>query len=328
MPEHTLSVLILYYAGKNADDEDTLEGVKGIAEALTRLKYPVQKFRVTEKNWEQAVKIPADVVFNFVEDETWTLYEKVGRALEKVGRAQVGHDIECFAYAVNKVAIKKKLKLLHLPTPRFQIITKKTDLQNLHLHFPIILKPSHQHAGIGISQTSVVKNNSQLVSQIKFIQKQFPEELIAEEYIPGREIHVTIIGNGNQLIVLPLCEIGFLRKFKKNWSVYTYKAKWDKKSWEYWDARVSAPAKMPVSLTDKIKKIATNAYKGFHLRDIARFDVRVDTQGNPFIIDVNTNPSLNVYDTEDATIASVKAYHWTYDHFIKTLVGITFGRVN
>lgn len=322
-----ISVVILYYAGTNADDEDTIEGVKGIAESLKRIGYPAKKVRVTKKNWKHAVKTPGDVVFNFVEDETWELYEKVGKRLEALGRAQVGHDTKSFRYTNNKALIKRRMQKLKISTPKFKIFRDASSINNDKLTYPLILKPVREHAGIGISQNSVVKTEKEFKRRMKFLAKNFPGEVIAEEYIKGREVHVTIIGNGKDLTVLPLCEIGFGGKFRKNWSVYTYQAKWDKKSWEYWDARVSAPAKIPAAPTKKIKALALKAYKAFECKDIARFDVRVDTSGKPFLVDVNINPSLNYYDTEDATVASVKAHHWTYDHFIKTLVGITYKRV-
>ncbi len=322
-----ISVVILYYAGGGIDDEDTVSGVKGLEESLKRSKYPVQKIRVMKKNWQQAVKAPGDVVFNFVEDETWELYEKVSHSLEKLGRAQVGHDLKSLRYSIQKTLIKKRMRQLGISTPNFTILTPKSNINDNRLTYPLILKPAHEHAGIGISQESVVKNQNALKKRVRYLFKHYPGDVIAEEYIKGREIHVTILGNDNNILVLPFCEETFGGKFTKYWSIYSYKAKWDKTSWEYWDARVSAPAKISKQLTQKIKTLASNAYKVFGLRDIARIDVRIDENNTPYIIDLNMNPSLNVYDTEDATVASVKAHHWTYDHFVKTLAGITYERV-
>lgn len=322
-----LSVVILYYAGNKPDDEDTLEGVKGIEESLRKSQYPVTKIRVTKDNWQEAVQTPGDVVFNFVEDETWQLYTKVAYRLEALGRAQVGHDRKSIKYSIRKIPLKRRLQKLGISTPNFKIFTRSSTVKANGLKYPLIIKPSREHAGIGISQNSVVTNEQKLKKQVNYLFKHYPGEVIAEEYLNGREIHVTILGNDNDLLVLPLCEIRFGAKFTPNWSVYTYKAKWDKKSWEYWDARVDSPAKISSRLAKKIKKLAVGAYKAFELRDIVRIDVRVDKNQQPFLVDININPSLNVYDTEDATVASVKAHHWSYDHFIKTLLTIAYRRV-
>lgn len=323
-----ISVAILYYAGTSDDDLDTMQAAKGIEKSLTRLGHSVRKRAVTKKNWLRAVKTPGDVVFNLVEDDTWELYLKVGKRLEAMGRAQVGHDMKCLKYTTRKALIKRRMKQLGIRTPNYKIIdrTSKTSLPD-GLKFPMIVKPSAQHAGIGISQDSVVVIQDALDKQMKSIFDQFPGEIVIEEYIQGREIHVTICGNGEHPSVLPLCEIGFEGKFHYNWSVYTYKAKWDKKSWEYWDARVSAPAKLPRELQRSIKTLATRAYKAFACRDIARMDVRIDENGQPFLVDVNMNPSLNYYDQEDATLASAYAMKWTYDQFLETIVATTYKRV-
>lgn len=321
------SAAILYYAGTHDDDKDTLEAVKGLEEALQRLKIPVTKTAVNRENWQKAVKIPGDVVFNFVEDDTWELYLSVAERLEDLHRAQVGHDLSGLKYTIEKALIKKSLAKLGLSTPEFKIFKRKSKISDMGLKYPLIIKPSHQHAGIGISQRSVVTNFSELVKQVKYLLANFPGEVIAEEFIKGREIHVTILGNGKKVLVLPLCEIGFLGKFSDHWGIYTYEAKWDKKSWEYWDARVDAPAAIGAKLRTKIENLTKKAYQAFKCRDIARMDVRVSEHLEPFIVDVNMNPSLNFYDGQDATVASVYAQGWSYDKFIENLISLTYKRV-
>jgi D-alanine-D-alanine ligase len=326
---HPLSVAILYYSGTNEDDEDTIAGVKGIEESLKRTGHNVTKIIVTEKNLEQSLSTPADIVFNFVEDDSWELYEKVAFGLEKLHRAQVGHDITGLAYAIKKTPIKRMMKDMYIATPDFKIFSENSKIINQGtLRFPVIIKPCNQHAGIGISQDSVVTNAADLKSKVKHIIRMYPGDVMAEEYIDGREIHVTLLGNGKQLTVLPYCEIGFKGEFKNHWNVYTYKAKWSKSTWEYDDARVDAPAKIPTALQANIKKLALNAYGAFKCRDIARFDIRIDKHGTPFIVDLNMNPSINYYDDQDATLASVYALGWTYDRFIEKLLAITYARVH
>lgn len=328
MQKNPLSVAILYYAGTHKDDEDTISGVKGIQESLKRTDHPVKKFIVTKQNWKQALTTPGDIVFNFVEDDTWELYEKIGYGLERLHRAQVGHDIAGFKYAVRKSPVKRLMKTKSISTPAFKIFTphsKRIDSGNLR--FPVIIKPSSQHAGIGITQQSVVTNQRELMGQVAEMFRRYPGEVIAEEYVRGREIHVSILGNGNRLIVFPFCEIEFKGKFASHWSVYTYDAKWAKKTWEYDDARVNAPATITQGLAARIKTLSVRAYRAFKCRDIARIDVRVDEKKTPFLVDVNMNPSINYYDDQDATLASVYARGWTYDQFIERLIAITYARL-
>lgn len=328
MKNKKLSAAILYYVGTHEDDEDTLDGVKGVKESLDRTGHQVTIASVTNNNWQKALHTPGDVVFNFVEDESWELYEKVAYGLEKLHRAQLGHDMAGLPYAIKKTPIKHMMANLHVATPNFILFS--ADAKTVDpgtLQFPVIIKPATQHAGIGISQQSVVTTKHQFVSRVTEILKEFPGDVIAEEFIAGREIHVSIIGNGKDILVLPLCEIGFKGKFKTHWHVYTYDAKWVKKTWEYEDARVQSPAKLPRATQQKIKTLALKAYRALKCRDIARFDMRVDQKGTPYIIDVNMNPSINFYDEQDATLASVYALGWSYDTFIEKLLTITYTRL-
>ncbi len=324
-----LSVAILYYVGTHEDDEDTLDGVRGIEKSLKRTGHTVATMSVTGQNWLKALHIPGDIVFNFVEDEQWTLYEKIAQGLEKLHRAQFGHDLSGLKFAIEKSPVKREMVKKHINTPRFKIFSAHSKrIDPATLRFPVMIKPSHQHAGIGISQQSVVTNVKNFAAQIQSLIHEYPGEVIAEEFVSGREIHVTVIGNGRGVIVLPYCEIRFKGKFTNHWNVYTYDAKWAKQTWEYADARVLAPAKIPHVLQAKIKTLALRAYRTFMCRDIARFDMRVNEKGIPFIIDVNMNPSINYYDKQDATLASVYAFGWTYDRFIENLLAITYDRVH
>lgn len=325
---HPLSVAILYYAGTHEDDQDTITGVKGIAESLKRTGHKVRKIVVTKRNWRRAVQTPGDIVFNFVEDDTWELYELVANDLEALGRAQVGHDCKGLQYSMKKSLMKKRLHRNNISTPNFEIYTNTYINHISKLSFPVIVKPSTQHAGIGISQESVVTDVATLRRQVNTMLRQFSGEVIAEEFVSGREIHVTIIGNGRNVRVLPYCEIWFGGTFKEHWTVYTYEAKWSKKSWEYADARVAVPAKISRRLTERIRKLAVRAYHTLECRDIARLDFRIDEKETPFLVDVNMNPSINYYDDQDATLASVYALRWTYDEFIEKLLSLTHTRVS
>lgn len=326
--DYPISVAILYYGGSASDLQDTLEAVKGLQEALEERGHMVRIVQVTEKNWRKAVKIPGQVVFNLVEDETWELYSKVGIRLEEMGRAQMGHDLNCFKFITKKAWIKRKMKRQNISTPAFRIFNRRSKISQVRgLEYPLIVKPSGQHAGIGISQDSVVIDQDELFARVKYLFKHFPGEVIAEEFVDGREIHVTIIGNGNKSVTLPYCEISFGGEFKDNWDVYTYDAKWEEKSWEFWSAKAHAPAKLKRKVDEKIEKLALRAYKTFGCRDVARLDIRLDSKDRPYIVDINMNPSLNYYDDQDATIKSVEAQGWSYGEFIETLVAVTYKRV-
>lgn len=319
---------VLYYGGTSGDLIDAEEAAESISEALESRGHYVRTQSVTEKNWHQAVRIPGEVVFNFVEDERWTLYQKVGLKLEALGRAQVGNDLKAFTYTTKKARVKRRMQRMGISTPEFRIFNRTSRISQVRgLDYPLIVKPSGQHAGIGISQDSVVIDQDELVERVKYLFKRFSGEVIAEEYVDGREIHVTVLGNGRHIVVLPPCEIEFRGEFADNWDVYTYNAKWEKETWEYWDARVICPALVNKQLDVRLERLALKAYRAFGCRDLARMDIRLDKNNTPLVVDVNTNPSINGRDDQDATTASVKALGWTYEDFIETVIAITYKRV-
>lgn len=325
--DYPISVAILYYGGDAGDLQDAEQAAQSISEALATRGHQVHTQQVTDKNWLKAVRIPGEVVFNFVEDEEWELYQKVGLKLEALGRAQVGHDMRAFAYTNKKARVKRRMQRMGVSTPAFRIFNRRSQISQVRgLDYPLIVKPSGQHAGIGISQDSVVIDQDELEDRVKYLFNHFPGEVIAEEYIEGSEIHVTVLGNGSRVVALPASEIAFGGEFADNWNVYTYNAKWEKESWEYWDARIVAPAQVDQKTATKAERLAIKAFRVFNCRDIARMDIRVE-DGVPYIVDVNMNPSINNYDDQDATTASVAAVGWSYEDFIETLVAITYKRV-
>lgn len=326
--DYPITVAILYYAGTGGDMEDSIECARGIAEALEECGHQVNLVQVSEYNWRKAVRTPGEVVFNLVEDDNWQLYVKVGQKLEQLGRAQVGHDMRVFKYVIKKSRVKRRMQALGISTPAFRILNRRSSLIVRGLEYPLIVKPSGQHAGIGISQDSVVIDQDELTDRVKYLFKHFSGEVVVEEFIDGREIHITVLGNNRRLVTLPAAEIEFRGEFADNWDVYTYNAKWETNTWEYWQARVFSPARLSKKDTQRLEKLALKAYRGFGCRDIARMDIRFNEKSHKaYIVDVNMNPSLNRYDDQDATLASTLVLGWTYEEFIETLIAITYKRV-
>ncbi len=327
--DYPISVAVLYYHDTSAGDMvDEIECAEAIAEALESQGHRVRLVPVNKKNWLKAVQTPGDVVFNQVQDETWELYMKVAKRLDYLGKAQFGIDRQSLKFVLKKAFLKRKLQRLGLSTPKFKIYNRASKFtDNRSLEYPVIVKPSGTHAGLGISQDSVVIDRQELEERVKYLFKNYSGEVVAEEYIEGREIHVSVIGNGRRTITLPYAELEFKGAFADNWDIYTYNAKWEEKSWEYWDARVGAPAKVSRKLDAKIEKLALKAYRALGCRDITRFDMRIDAKDNVYILDVNLCPSINPKDDQDATLKSIEALDWTYEEFVETLVAICYKRV-
>lgn len=325
--EYPISVTILCMAEGGGDAEDTLENVESVRTALSDRGHFVRVVPVDRKNWLKAARSPGQVFFNFVEDSGWKLYTKIGCELEKLGKPQVGLDYKSYGIASCKAKLKKRLDDIGLPTPRFRVIeTKNFSATIKGLSFPLIVKPSGEHAGIGISQDSVVIDLTELRGRLRQLHKILPGQAVVEEYIDGQEIHVTVIGNGRRVMPLPFCSLDFGGDYDSNWEIYSYNAKWQKNSWEYWDVRAHAPFTFGRKVDARIDNLVKTAFKKLGCRDVVRFDLRVTSQAKPYILDVNLSPSMNKFDSQDATLASIHSLDWSYEEFIETLVVLAYKR--
>ena len=322
--DYPISVAVLY----TAFEKETVDVMEQINAALTSRGHMVRIFSVNSTNWRSAIKVSGDVVVNLIEDDVtdWKLWAGVGKQLELMGRPQVGFSLRAIRNSLNKLYMKRKLLNHNLSTPEFRVIRKKSSIHQVRgLEYPLIVKPARQHSSFGIAQDSVVIDENELIERAKFLFKRFKGEVLIEEFIEGREINVTVIGNGRRLAVLPYAELNFRGEFSDMWHVYSYDAKWNPKSWEYYSVPIICPIVFPNKIEKEIDKLVKSAFRTMYCRDIVRFDLRLDEKLKPYIIDLNVNPDLNGGDEEGCWRAA-KACGWSYADFIETLVAITYKR--
>ncbi|MDP1743487.1 MAG: hypothetical protein Q8L51_01730 [Candidatus Amesbacteria bacterium] len=322
--DYPISVAILY----TTYDPDTVEVAMQMNESLTSCGHKVRMFETTSRNWKKALRVPGDVVINWIEDENtdWKLWAKVGHNLELLHRAQLGFNSRLIPYSLSKIKMKRRLLNYGLATPAFRVIRKLGNMANFRgLNFPLIVKPAGEHASAGITQDSVVIDHKEMADQARYLFKKYGGEILVEEYIEGLELHVTVIGNKRHIIPLPYAQVNYKGEFKDNWNVYTYNAKWNNSSWEYWDAPLLCPVVLPKKVMIKIDDLVKSAFKILGCVDVVRFDIRLDNKNIPYIIDMNVNPHLGS-DNESECWRSVKALDWSYPEFIETLVAIAYKR--
>jgi D-alanine-D-alanine ligase len=161
------------------------------------------------------------------------------------------------------------------------------------LRFPLIVKPLATDASEGIAQASVVGDLTELAERVGFVHERFGQPAIAEEFIEGRELYASVIGNGDGLEVLPLTELVFDKeKNAPEERIATQSTKWDepyrrRKGIRYQFARpVSAAAK------ERIDAICRTACRSLWLRDYARIDLRLTESDEVWVLEANANPYI------------------------------------
>ncbi len=223
---------------------------------------------------EELIETRPDIVFlalhgRFGEDGT------VQGLLETMGLPYTGTGVTGSAVAMDKAITKKILKYHNIPTAEFVIVkNSSSDMSSAEsLGLPVVVKPSTQGSTIGMS---FVHSSEEMPFALK-LAFSHDREVVVERYIEGREITSGIL-NGE---ALPLVEI-----VPKS-GVYDYDAKYLTHDTEY-----ICPAKLAAQLEDRIKAIALRVFDVLHGYGYARVDFRVDKDGNPYVLEMNTLPGM------------------------------------
>lgn len=266
-----------------------------------------------------------DVVFNMVEvfNARSPLEKNVAWVLEMLDVPYTGASPTSLLVCNNK-AISKALLMFHrIKVPRFHTFyrNRKVWLPK-RLHLPAVIKPLCEEASRGISQASVVDNEDAFCERIKWIHEKMNMDAIAEEYIDGREMYVSVLGNRRVKVFMPR-ELRFGRMPQEEHRIATYKAKWDNNYRKKWNIRSVAVPKLANNLWGKISDICKRAYHVLNMQCYARFDIRVTPNQQIYMIEPNANPCLTRYDEfpEAAAKAGIP-----YTKLIQKIISLAFQR--
>ena len=282
------------------DEKDSEVQVKEVQDELLRWGMDVVLVPFT-LNLSEALKnlkdAQPDLVFNIVESvEGHGRLVHLGPALlDIVGIPYTGADANATFLASNKLISKSRFVACAIPTSRF---FSHNDLKHRPKNVAgrFIIKSVWEHASIGLGQDSVVdvQNASELAERMSMFQKRLYGECFAEAYIEGREFNLSILAGPSGPKALPPAEIIFTGYSAGQFNIMDYVAKWKADSVEYVNTmrRFDFP-KSDAPLLKRLRSIALLCWNAFDLRGYARVDFRVDRDGQPFVLEVNTNPCLS-----------------------------------
>ncbi len=209
--------------------------------------------------------------------------------------------------AMDKHITKMLAKSNGINTPNWILIKYKKDIsmslenkESKKFSYPYIVKPSNEGSTFGLT---LVENEKELEGAIELAAK-FSNEILIEEYIEGRELTVSILGNKP----LPIVEI------KPKNKIYDFECKYTSGMTDY-----IVPADISDSLTREISNEAVSIFKAIGCRHYGRVDFRLDKDNNPFLLEVNTLPGLTEHSLfpKAAEIAGL-----SFTDLIDTIIGI------
>lgn len=258
-----------------------------------------------------------DVIFNICES-IWARSEdemKMAALLDTTPFPYTGSGPVALGLAQDKALSKYILIQAGVPTPEFQLIEQLTDLETITCpEFPAIVKPAGEDGSAGIEEEAVVYGAEGLSKRVEFVLQEFKQPAIVEDFIDGRELNVSLIGNG-KYEALPISEIVFSNGKK----VCGYKAKWVEDCDEYRDTIPSCPAKLKRDQKKAVEDAAKMAAKAHQCRGYTRIDIRLSKDCIPYVIDVNPNPDLS---RDSGIIRSAGAAALSYQDLVQEILDL------
>ena len=217
-------------------------------------------------------------------------------------------------------AISKKILGYHrIHTPEFVTIARgKKIARPKRLKFPIVVKPMKEEASLGIAQASFVETDEQFNQRVQFIHESWNNDVIAEEYIEGRELYVSVLGN-HRLEVYPIRELVFREVPPDEPKMATYKAKWDEEYRKKWGLDNRFAEGLDPAVIATIQDACKRIYRLLTIDGYARLDLRLTSDNKVYFIEANPNPILAK--DEDFAQSAEKAglsYPQLVDRIIRT----------
>lgn len=244
--------------------------------------------------------------------------------LEAEGYTYTGSPPLALMVTRNKGMSKKVLAHHGVSVPAFRTFRRGESVSEApDLPFPLIVKPLQLDASEGIALVSVVNDMDKLVDRVAFIHESIGTSAIVEQFIAGRELYVSILGNGDHVEILPIGEMVFGKDISPNERIATKAAKWDEPYRDSRGIKNRMAYRIGAKARARIEEACRTAYRVLWLRDYARIDLRLDRAGVPWLIEANANPYLS-YGHEVAL--SAKKHGLSYFAFIERIVQLAAAR--
>jgi len=225
---------------------------------------------------------PTGMVFNMaygIQGEC--RYTHAPAMLEMAGVPYTGSSPLGHALALEKVITKILTVAAGVPTPRWQVMRcpeKKAEA----LRFPLVVKPIHESTSFGLH---LVRDQEELAAAVHAVVTKYEQDALVEEFIGGREVAVGLLGN-NPPECLPLVEMDF---GGRDLRAMTYDDKYHKRPDE--PAKI-CPAPLDEALAGMLREMALATFRACHCKDYARVDIRIDPEGRPLVLEINSMASL------------------------------------
>ena len=297
------------------DKESTVEAIE---QALQRLGYETERighFKALLGRIYNGYRW--DIVFNICEGLYGIGREaQVPALLDAYNIPYTFSDPLILALTLHKGMTKRIMRDSGVPTPDFAVVETGKDLNDVHLPYPLFVKPNSEGSGKGIGFNSKVHNPDELRKTCLTQWEAIAQPLLIETFLPGREFTIGILGTGEQCFLVGSMEVIFNSSAKE--SIYSYDIKTNYEQY----VTYALPEK---EIADKCNELAMKVWKALNCRDAGRIDIRLDKKGVPNFIEVNPLAGLNDVTSDLPILARMNGY--SYDFIIKTIMDSAIKRI-
>lgn len=284
------------------EEYDSTATVDALAAALRERGHEARLCGSGRRFVENVLRDPPDLVFNIAEGFGTRSREAHVPAVCEMLKIPFTHsDPLTLAVTLDKAMAKRLAASMGVATPKFAVVERASEAEDLPLAFPLIAKPLFEGSSMGIRRHSRVTDVAALKREIERLRRDYDQPALVEEFCSGPEFTVGVIGNGDRARVIGVMEI-VPKLAKPDEFVYSLEVKRD---WEN-EVEYHVPPKRESKVTRDVGALALAAYRALGCRDISRVDVRLTHTGEPRFLEVNPLPGLNP-NTGDLCILSARS---------------------
>ena len=268
---------------------DSMGTVLAIESAIRSLGHSTVLLEADETFPQKLQLEKPDLVFNIAEGRGGRAREaQVPALLNLYTIPFTGSDETTLCLSLDKALTKRLLSTYRIPTPKYRLYTPGESIRTAGLKFPVIVKPNAEGSSKGIADVCIAKNSAELKSLVQKNFALYGGDVLAEEFLSGREFTVGLVGNGETLRVFPPMEIVYHKSPIEGYNVYNYTVKQEYQSY----VTYQCPAEIPQKMEQELIRLSKKIFQALNCRDFARIDFRADDSGKLYFIEINPLPGL------------------------------------
>ena len=310
------------FTSKSLREKEDRPTEADVLECVASLGHEVDTLAVYEGVSDIVEKIRSfapDVVFNLCESffNDRAKEPNVPALLELMRVRYTGANPEALMLSKDKALAKTILIYHHIRVPRFVLSRRACPLRRLRrFMFPAFVKPLGEESSDGIAKASFARNDEEAIERSRFIHERLECDAMIEEYIEGRELYVSVLGD-RRLTVFPPRELFFGRMPASEPRFATFRAKWNDAYRANWGIHNGPAAQLADDVEKKVANLARRVYNLLRIQSLGRIDLRLTPSGELVFIEANPNPSLA---QEDDFAQSAAAAGMSYQALIQRIL--------